>query len=97
MKLFFPFIYNKKLFISLKKNNNYCYDYYNSFFILKKNLFLFNFYSTKKEMEQYLTPKEQPIFSLKCENAFKSLTLKEKKYAHFISQGKNIFFFSFFF
>jgi dipeptidyl-peptidase-3 len=38
-------------------------------------------------MEQYLTPKEQPIFSLKCENAFKSLTLKEKKYAHFISQA----------
>ena len=37
--------------------------------------------------EKYLTPKEQPVFQLDAAKSFEGLTDKEKKYAHYLSEG----------
>eukprot|EP01118_Nematostelium_gracile_P001629 TRINITY_DN1168_c0_g1_i3.p1 TRINITY_DN1168_c0_g1~~TRINITY_DN1168_c0_g1_i3.p1 ORF type:complete len:704 (+),score=218.99 TRINITY_DN1168_c0_g1_i3:82-2112(+) len=37
--------------------------------------------------EQYLAPKEQPVFQLDCKTAFEKLTDKEKKYSYYLSKA----------
>lgn len=40
-----------------------------------------------ENLSLYTLPNNQPIVQLDCESAFNSLTLKEKTYAHYLSQA----------
>lgn len=39
-------------------------------------------------LEKYVAPKEQPVFNLDCKKAFESLSPQERKYAHYLTEGK---------
>jgi hypothetical protein len=38
--------------------------------------------------DKYFAPKEQPVFNLDCKKAFESLSSQEKKYTHFLTEGR---------